>query len=133
MRLIISSCGFMVTLSLIILIHSTIIGNNIRKSEVSNSLDIAMDYAFDMICETYADEDYSRYKEEQKNEICKNIMNKFCIYLSEMIISDGEVKVYLVEADLNLGLFHIKVVEEYNYPFKIKKGKCYYEKTYTLI
>ena len=45
MRGVVTCSGFMVAFAIVIIIHATITGNNIRYQEVKHSLDSAMDYA----------------------------------------------------------------------------------------
>ena len=131
MRGIVTCSGFLVVLAIIIIIHATITGDNIRREEVNQSLDSAMDYAFDRIGDMYADEDFSSYSNEKKQDMLKNLMREFCIVLGKRITSDGDIEVALIYADMDKGLFQIGVTEEYQYPFGGRTGKCYYEKTYS--
>lgn len=50
MRGILTSSGLCVALILLLLIHTSIIGNNIRENETQTSLNSSMDYAFDKMC-----------------------------------------------------------------------------------
>ncbi|EKC74850.1 hypothetical protein OBE_01640, partial [human gut metagenome] len=47
MRGVITCSGIIVVIALIVMIHASITGNNIRRDEVNRSLDGAMDFAFD--------------------------------------------------------------------------------------
>ena len=63
MRGVITCSGVIVAIALIIMIHATITGNNIREDEVNQSLDSAMDFAFDRMGDIYADTDFTTYNE----------------------------------------------------------------------
>lgn len=58
MRAIITSSTLIVTSLLIILIHCTIIGNNVRNCEVSTGLKQSMEYAYDKMMDMYIKEDF---------------------------------------------------------------------------
>ena len=60
MRGVITCSGVIVAIALIIMIHATITGNNIRGDEVNQSLDSAMDFAFDRMGDIYADTDFTK-------------------------------------------------------------------------
>ena len=55
MRGVITCSGIIVVIALIVMIHASITGNNIRRDEVNRSLDGAMDFAFDRMGDVYAD------------------------------------------------------------------------------
>ena len=55
MRGVITCSGIIVVIALIVMIHASITGNNIRRDEVNRSLDSAMDFAFDRMGDVYAD------------------------------------------------------------------------------
>ena len=131
MRGVITCSGVIVAIALIIMIHATITGNNIREDEVNQSLDSAMDFAFDRMGDIYADTEFTTYYEVNRQHILSDLMQEFCMVLSERVVSDGNIEVRLIASDLDKGLFQIGVTEEYDYPFGGGKGKCYYEKTYS--
>lgn len=131
MRGVVTCSGFIVVFAIIIITHAAITGNNIRREEVNQSLDSAMDYAFDRMGDVYADVNYSAYPDERKQEILTQLMSEFCGVLGRRIASDGKIQVALIYADMDKGLFQIGVTEEYQYPFGGRTGKCYYEKTYS--
>lgn len=131
MRGVVTCSGFMVAFAIVIIIHATITGNNIRYQEVKHSLDSAMDYAFDRLGDVYADVDFTSYGDEKRHEILTDLMKEFCNVLYKEITSDGNIEVALIYADMDKGLFQIGVTEEYAHPFVGRTGKCYYEKTYS--
>lgn len=131
MRGIVTCSGFIVAIAIIIITHAVITGDNIRRREVNQSLDSAMDYAFDRMGDVYADINYASYPESRKQEILTQLMNEFCSVLGRRVASDGNIQVALIYADMDKGLFQIGVTEEYAYPFDGRTGKCYYEKTYS--
>ena len=90
-----------------------------------------MDFAFDRMGDIYADTDFTTYNEVKRQQILTDLMQEFCMVLSERVVSDGNIEVRLIASDLDKGLFQIGVTEEYDYPFGGRKGKCYYEKTYS--
>ena len=132
MRPIITISGICVSIMLLIMIHCTIIGDNMRKNEVETSLNSSMDYAFDKMMDYYADKNFINYYEHDKNAITTDLMTQFCRSLQQTIKSDANLKVELLYLDLETGTFQVGVTEEYIYPLRVKKGKCYYEKTYGL-
>lgn len=131
MRGVVTCSGFMVAFAIVIIIHATITGNNIRYQEVKHSLDSAMDYAFDRLGDVYADVDFTSYGDEKRHEILTDLMKEFCNVLYKEITSDGNIEVALIYADMDKGLFQIGVTEEYAHQFGGRTGKCYYEKTYS--
>ena len=131
MRGVVTCSRFMVAFAIVIIIHATITGNNIRYQEVKHSLDSAMDYAFDRLGDVYADVDFTSYGDEKRHEILTDLMKEFCNVLYKEITSDGNIEVALIYADMDKGLFQIGVTEEYAHPFGGRTGKCYYEKTYS--
>ena len=131
MRGVITCSGIIVVIALIDMIHASITGNNIRRDEVNRSLDSAMDFAFDRMGDVYADKYFTTYDAGKRQQILTDLMEEFCVVLSERVASDGNVTVKLIDSDLDRGLFQIGVTEEYEYPFGGRTGKCYYEKTYS--
>ena len=131
MRGVVTCGGLIVITAIIIMIHATITGNNIRRGEVERGLDSSIDYAFDRLGDIYADEFFTTYSEDRREQIIEELVFDFCSVLKNRIASDGEIEVRLISADLETGLFQIGVTEEYTYPFGGMNGKCYYEKTYS--
>ena len=79
----------------------------------------------------YADEFFTTYSEDRREQIIEELVFDFCSVLENRIASDGQIEVRLISADLETGLFQIGVTEEYTYPFGGMNGKCYYEKAYS--
>ena len=131
MRGVVTCGGLIVITAIIIMIHATITGNNIRRGEVERGLDSSIDYAFDRLGDIYADEFFTTYSEDRREQIIEELVFDFCSVLENRIASDGEIEVRLISADLETGLFQICVTEEYTYPFGGMNGKCYYEKAYS--
>ncbi len=131
MRGVVTCGGLIVITAIIIMIHATITGNNIRRGEVERGLDSSIDYAFDRLGDIYADEFFTTYSEDRREQIIEELVFDFCSVLKNRIASDGEIEVRLISADLETGLFQIGVTEEYTYPFGGMNGKCYYEKAYS--
>ena len=100
MRGVVTCSGFMVAFAIVIIIHATITGNNIRYQEVKHSLDSAMDYAFDRLGDVYADVDFTSYGDEKRHEILTDLMKEFCNVLYKEITSDGNIEVALIYADM---------------------------------
>ena len=101
-----------VVIALIVMIHASITGNNIRRDEVNRSLDGAMDFAFDRMGDVYADKYFTTYDAGKRQQILTDLMEEFCVVLSERVASDGNVTVKLIDSDLDRGLFQIGVTEE---------------------
>ena len=131
MRGVVTCGGLIVITAIIIMIHATITGNNIRRGEVERGLDSSIDYAFDRLGDIYADEFFTTYSEDRREQIIEELVFDLCSVLKNRIASDGEIEVRLISADLETGLFQIGVTEEYTYPFGGMNGKCYYEKAYS--
>ena len=131
MRGVVTCGGLIVITAIIIMIHATITGNNIRRGEVERGLDSSIDYAFDRLGDIYADEFFTTYSEDRREQIIEELVFDFCSVLENRIASDGEIEVRLISADLETGLFQIGVTEECTYPFGGMNGKCYYEKAYS--
>ena len=131
MRGVVTCGGLIVITAIIIMIHATITGNNIRRGEVERGLDSSIDYAFDRLGDIYADEFFTTYSEDRREQIIEELVFDLCSVLENRIASDGEIEVRLISADLETGLFQIGVTEEYTYPFGGMNGKCYYEKAYS--
>ena len=124
-RLVITGGGLVVTIVIYVLAHCSIISSNIRDNEVYASLNQAMDYGVDVMEDIYADLDYQSEKEEIYEEA---LMSAFCNAVSLSVKTDGEISVFLLDADIEEGRFYIAVKEEYTYPFKGRKGVCCCEK-----
>lgn len=133
MRTVISGSGLLIICALIMLSHCMIINNSIRREEVNQSLDSSMDYAYDVMRDMYGDVNFTKYADEQREELINQLMNKFCEVLSKRVKSDGKLTVKLIECDLESGLFQIGVMEEFRVPLSRKKNACYYEKTYVMV
>ena len=131
MRGVVTCGGLIVITAIIIMIHATITGNNIRRGEVERGLDSSIDYAFDRLGDIYADEFFTTYSEDRREQIIEELVFDFCSVLKNRIASDGEIEVRLISADLETGLFQIGVTEEYTYSFGGMNGKYYYEKAYS--
>jgi hypothetical protein len=127
MRTIITGSGSILIIIISVLIHCTIVGNNIRSMEVSDSLETASDYAIDVMGDIYARLDYS---DENKAEYMQQLMMTFCAAVNERAGTDGEISVKLVRADLENGEFDIIVTENYDYPVKGRKGKVSCERAF---
>lgn len=61
MRAVLTSSGLIVSIMLIIFIHLTVISDNVIENETSNSLDSAMDYAYDKMMDNYEDINFVEY------------------------------------------------------------------------
>ena len=129
---------------LIILIHTSLIGQNIRDNEVNSSLNSSMDYAFDKMMDYYEDEqfiDYYTYNNvtkkweidtDKENEIVDSLMTEFCNTISSLKNSEASMKIELKTIDLTAGVFEVKVTEEFPYFYGNKTGTCTYQKCYSL-
>lgn len=129
MRTIVSGCGLVVALALIVLINTVVINQNVRNSEVNSGLDSAMDYAMDRMTDIYATKNYQSQKGEQYLD---DIMQIFTEALASRLQSDGEITVNIVYADLQNGIFSIYVKEVFEYHAMNKTGVCEKMKTYQM-
>lgn len=98
MRGVITCSGIIVVIALIVMIHASITGNNIRRDEVNRSLDGAMDFAFDRMGDVYADKYFTTYDAGKRQQILTDLMEEFCVVLSERVASDGNVTVKLIDS-----------------------------------
>ena len=55
MRLFITASNLMVSIMIIIFIHTSLIGQTIRNNEINASLNSSMDYAYDKMMDYYED------------------------------------------------------------------------------
>ena len=111
MRGVITCSGIIVVIALIVMIHASITGNNIRRDEVNRSLDSAMDFAFDRMGDVYADKYFTTYDAGKRQQILTDLMEEFCVVLSERVASDGNVTVKLIDSDLEKNM-NIHLAEE---------------------
>lgn len=119
MRVVTNMSGLLVIISLIVMIHCSILSTHLRDSEVTNGLSSATDYATDKMQDMCAD---LNFESMDKAEAKKQIINAFCTSLEEAIGTDGDVRVYVADADLTTGTFDFIVEETYAYTFKGRKG-----------
>ena len=145
MRLFITASNLMVSIMIIIFIHTSLIGQTIRNNEITSSLNSSMDYAYDKLMDYYEDTSFinnytyndttGRWEinEDKKDEIIDALMMEFCNALKVQKMSVATMKVELKSIDLTTGVFEIKVTETYPYFFGNKTGSCTYQKRYTLV
>lgn len=129
MRIVISGSGLFVMMTLIVLIHISILNKSVRDEEANAALASSMDYALDMMGDMYKAMDY---KSEEKDKYTDNLMNEFCNNLEERIGSDGELSISIIKADIQTGTFEIVVEETYEYKFKGRKGYARCERAVVL-
>ena len=132
MRTIITGSGLIISLTLIILIHCSIIDLNLRHIEVSRSLDNAMDYSFDKLQDIYAADSLINLNEDEKEGITNNIMSYFCKCLQSQLTSNAELEVKLLYLDYTSGTMQIGVKEKFRFISGLAASYCSYEKTYSL-
>ncbi|MDD3240443.1 MAG: hypothetical protein PHW47_10275 [Lachnospira sp.] len=125
MRVIVSTSGLIVALSLIIMIHSTIVNRHVRDVEVTTGLVSACDYAIDQMQDMYAKLDFSSMSEE---EVKKTVIASFCEALESVIGTDGTIHVKVVQADIQTGSYDFVVEEIYSYGFKGRNGRAICER-----
>ncbi len=129
MRIVISGSGLFVMMTLIVLIHISILNKSVRDEEANAALASSMDYALDMMGDMYKAMDY---KSEEKDKYTDHLMNEFCNNLEERIGSDGELSISIIKADIQTGTFEIVVEETYEYKFKGRKGYARCERAVVL-
>lgn len=125
MRIVVNCSGLFVVLTILVLIHTAIINKSVRDIEVNYGLESAMDYALDVMGQMYRDMDIEEGKEAQYITL---LTNEFCTNLSYMLGTDGEIQVWIVEADIENGVFQIVVEETYQYSFRGRAGKAVCER-----
>lgn len=119
MRIVISSSGLFVMITLIILIHISILNKSVRDEEANAGLSSSMDYALDVMGDMYKKMDY---EVEEADEYMNLLIQEFCSNLEERIGSDGELTISVIKADIQTGTFEIVVEEAYDYAFQGRKG-----------
>lgn len=119
MRMIVNAGGLFVVLTILILIHTSLINKNLRDAEVSSGLESAADYAMDVMGDMYKT---TIYDETKVPEYRAALVAKFCESLDSVIGTDGDISVLVKEADVKNGVFAFTVTEEYKYTFKARKG-----------
>lgn len=119
MRIAVSSSGLFVVVTLLILIHISILNKSVRDEEINGGLASSMDYALDRMGDMYREMDYEVGMEE---EYTNRLLQEFCINLEERIGSDGDFTISIIKADIITGSFEIVVEETYEYAFKGRKG-----------
>ena len=125
MRIVINGGGLLIILMLTILIHCSIISHTLRDSEISTGLESATDYAIDELMDMYKIIDYEENKEEQ---YANALIERFCVSLEKMIVTDGNITVSVITADIKNGTFDIVVQEDYDYGIFGRKGKVVCER-----
>lgn len=145
MRLFITASNLMVSIMIIIFIHTSLIGQTIRNNEINASLNSSMDYAYDKMMDYYEDPSFinnyiynsstGRWEinDAKKNEVIDALMTEFCGALKAQKMSVTTLTVELKSIDFTTGIFEIKVTETYPFFFGNKTGSCTYQKRYTLI
>lgn len=119
MRIVVSSSGLFVMITLIVLIHTSILNKSVRDEEANAGLSSSMDYALDRMGDMYKAMDYEAGEEDEYTNI---LLQEFCNNLEERIGSDGDLTISIIRADIQTGTFEIVVEETYEYAFKGKKG-----------
>lgn len=129
MRVVVSCSGLFVALTIVVLIHTSVINKSVRDMEVNYGLQSSMDYALDVMDDAYKDMDYVEGKDA---EYTKELLDVFCDSLTSMIGTDGELHISIVEADVETGSFQIVVEEYYNYAFRGRPGYARCERAVVL-
>lgn len=129
MRAVTGMSGLLVCLSLIVMIHCSIVNRHVRDVEISNGLETSMDYATDRLRMMYKEKaDSDKDEETVRNEVVQS----FCEFLKQMIVTDGEIHVKVTRADIETGAFDFIVEEIYEYGFAARKGKVRCERAVCL-
>ena len=129
MRIAVSSSGLFVVMTLLVLIHISILNRAVRDQETNAGLSSSMDYALDVMGDMYKEMDYEAVEEE---EYTKCLLYEFCGNLEERIGSDGDITISVIKADIKTGTFEIVVEETYEYKFKGRKGYARCERAVVL-
>ena len=72
-----------------------------------------MDFAFDRMGDVYADKYFTTYDAGKRQQILTDLMEEFCVVLSERVASDGNVTVKLIDSDLE-GCFRLELQKNMN-------------------
>lgn len=129
MRVVVNCSGLFVIMTIIILIHTSIINKNVRDMEINYSLASAMDYALDVMKSEYSSMEYDKGNEQQ---CVDKLLHSFCVNFERVIGTDGDIEVFIISADVEQGFFEIVVEETYTYSFRGRKGKAVCERAVIL-
>lgn len=118
-RIVVSGSGLFVMITLIVLIHISILNKSVRDEEANAGLSSSMDYALDVMGDMYKK---MNYEVGDADEYTNLLIQEFCSNLEERIGSDGEFTISVINADIQTGTFEIVVEETYEYAFQGRKG-----------
>lgn len=119
MRIAVSGSGLFVLITLIVLIHMSILNKSVRDEEANAGLSSSMDYALDRMGDMYKAMDYEAGEEDEYTD---RLLQEFCKNLEERIGSNGDFTISIINADIQTGTFEIVVEEIYEYAFRGRKG-----------
>lgn len=119
MRIAVSGSGLFVLITLIVLIHMSILNKSVRDEEANAGLSSSMDYALDRMGDMYKAMDYEAGEEDEYTD---RLLQEFCKNLEERIGSNGDFTISIINADIHTGTFEIVVEETYEYAFRGRKG-----------
>lgn len=135
MRILVSGSGILVLMTLLVLIHTSVLNKNIRDIEINDGLESAVDYALDVMADEYDSLEYgiNEYDDIIKEKHTEKLVSVFCDYLLKTINTDGEIEVYIMDIDLKKGIFDVLVEERYNYTFKNRSAVARCERAVVLL
>ena len=119
MRVIIGGSTLVVMLTLIILIHTSVINKSVREDEINRGLENAVDYAIDVTSSYYRLMSY-----DDSDEYMSQLLEFFCKAVNNAVKTEGTVVVSVMEADFANGIFDFVVEQDYTYLFGKKRATC---------
>lgn len=119
MRVIVGGSALTVVLMLIVIIHTSVMNKSVREEEINSGLENAVDYAIDVTSSYY------RYiLTEDRDEYITQLMEFFCKAVNNAVKTEGVIRVSVLEADIDNGIFDFVAEQEYTYLFGNKKASC---------
>lgn len=107
--------GSLVVLMIVVAIHYSILSQEVRDREVYRGLNCAFDYCMD-----------KGLKDREA------FVQEFAKILNDIMITDGELDIYLVDGGWDKGYVDIVVEETYEYGFWGRKGRNRWERAYRI-
>lgn len=135
MRILVSGSGILVLMTLLVLIHTSVLNKNIRDIEINDGLESAVDYALDVMADEYDSLEYgiNEYDDIIKEKHTEKLVSVFCDNLLKTINTDGEIEVYIMDIDLKKGIFDVLVEERYTYTFENRSAVARCERAVVLL
>ena len=116
MRAVAGVSGSLIIMVIIVAIQYSMISENIRDKEMYRGLNCAFEYCMDK-------------QIEEKD----TFVMEFAKILNNVMITDGEIDIYLIDDEWDKGYIDIVAEETYEYGFWGRKGRNRWERAYKII